>query len=95
MPTMNIIGYLWSRRQHLELDGISDVLEMVADLQRLGLDCVRAHDIEILGIPRPDIPAIQLVEREPHDWALLVEDAIIHSTVEDTIHMLHEDGDSA
>lgn len=93
MPTTNIIGYLWSKRQELDLDGLPDVLEMAADLQRNGLQCVQVEDITILGMYME--PSVHLVLRDPLDWATLVEDAIITATVERTIDMLHEERDGA
>lgn len=92
MPTINIIGYLWSKRQELELDGLPDVLEMVADLQRTGLECVQVADIVILGMYVE--PSVHLVLRTPEDWASLVEDAIITASAEHTIGMLHQHEES-
>lgn len=91
MPTTNIIGYLWHNRQALDIDGLPDVLQMVADLQRHGLECVQVKDIEIMGAYVTT--NTWLVEREDSEWAWRVEDAIVTSAVEHALDMLHEDGD--
>lgn len=89
MPTTNIIGYLWHNRQDLNLDGLPDVLDMVADLQRLGMTCVRVETISVLG--QPATASVQLVMLPDEDWAKLVENALINASIENTIHMFHEE----
>lgn len=86
MPTINIIGYLWHNRQALDLDGLPDVLEMVADLQRLGLECVRAHDVFIMG-SLIDTPIVELITRTSDEWAPLVENIIVSAAAQDASHM--------
>lgn len=86
MPTINIIGYLWHNRQALNLDGLPDVLEMVADLQRLGLECVRVGDILVFGVPIEE-PSVELMTRTSDEWSRLVEDLIVSSAAEEAAHM--------
>lgn len=91
MPTVDIIGYLWLKRQALDLDGLPDVLDLQADLQRLGLECVRVTDIKIFGATT--MPSVEHIRRDPEEWERLVHDVIVRSSVEDTIHMIHEGGE--
>lgn len=88
MPTTDIIGYLWGNRQAFEFDGIPDVLQTIADLQRTGLECIRVEDVMIFGSPAGT--SVQLVRREPEEWAGLIEDALIQNSIEHTIQMLHD-----
>ena len=90
MPTTNIIGYLWSKRQLLDLDTPADVLEMVADLQRLGVECVRLSDIKVLGVPVS--ASVQITEADEVTWKELVHEAVLAASVEDTVHMLNGEG---
>ena len=91
MPTTDIIGYLWYNRQALNLDGLPDVLELVADLQRSGLECIRVEDMKVLG--QRTGTTVQLVRRERAEWDRLVHDTIINASVEHTTSMFHEEGD--
>jgi hypothetical protein len=87
MPTSNIIGYLWSQRQDLDIDGIPDLLQLVSDFQRLGLECVRIDEISIFGLEVE--PSVTLIRRETEEWQPLVEEALVRASVEHTLHMLH------
>jgi len=94
MPTTDIIGYLWSNRQELEIADIPDLLRVVADLQDAGLECVRVSDFRVLGVATGS--TVQWVQLEDANWADLVHTAILSSAVENTVNMLHsEDGDGA
>lgn len=93
MPTTDIIGYLWYNRQALDLDGLPDVLDLVADLQRSGLECVRVEDLKVLG--QLAGTTVQLVRKERDEWDLLVHDTIVNAAVEHTASMFHEAGDEA
>lgn len=92
MPTVDIIGYLWSRRQDLELYSLPDVIQFTSDLMRGGLECIRVRDIEIFGFST-GLPSIEYVRKEAEDWESLVHNAIIAASVEGVIHMSHEVGD--
>lgn len=87
MPTTNIIGYLWSQRQDLNIDGVPDLFELIHDLTAHGVDVVTVEDITILGSPVGT--SVQLAMREPEEWAELVENAILEASVDRTIAMLH------
>lgn len=91
MPTTDIIGYLWYNRQALDLDGLPDVLELVADLQRAGLGCVRVEDRRVLG--QLAGTSVQLIRKEHSKWDDVVYDAILRTSVEHTTHMIHEAGE--
>lgn len=92
MPTSNIIGYLWSNRQDLDIDGLPDLLQVISDLQRCGLDAVRVEELKVFGAPVGT--SVQLVERTAEEWSSLVEEALVQSAIEHTIDMLHEERDS-
>lgn len=92
MPTTNIIGYLWSERQQLYLYSLTDVLQLTHDLVAGGLDCIRVEDIAPFGIPTGQA-SVQILMKEPEEWASLIHEAILHASVEHTIHMHHQDGD--
>ena len=91
MPALDIIGYLWSKRQHLDIDGLPDILELVADLQRGGLDCIRVDDVKVLGSPVG--VSVQLIRKEPEEWYSLVHEIIVDSAVARTISMFEGDGE--
>lgn len=91
MPTTDIIGYLWYNRQALDLDGLPDVLDLVADLQRSGLECIRVEDMKVLG--KLAGTTVQLVRKERDEWDRLVHDTIINAAVEHTTNMFHEAGE--
>lgn len=91
MPTSDIIGYLWQKRQDLDLYSLPDVLDMVANLQRLGLDCVRAEDTIIFGVPAG--ASIQFVRLEIEEWDRLVHAALLDAAVQNAIHMSDLGGD--
>ena len=93
MPTTDIIGYLWSNRQELELDGLPEVLHMIADLQEVGLECVEVGEVKVFGVPLE--ASGRLIRRTDEEWNDLVHKAILSSAVEHTIGMIHqhEDGD--
>lgn len=93
MPTTDIIGYLWYNRQALDIDGLPDVLELVADLQRSGLECIRVEDMKVLG--QRAGTTVQLVRKERAEWDRLVHDTILRAAVEHTADMIHEAGDEA
>lgn len=93
MPTTDIIGYLWGNRQALDLEDLADVLAMASDLQRGGLEVVRAQDITVLGTPVGT--SVQLIRNEQLDWDILVHDAVLQASVEHTAHMFHEESDEA
>lgn len=92
MPTMDIIGYLWSKRQDLNLYSVPDVLQLVSDLERNGLECVEVKDVEVFGVSigQPSVSWTRLSEEE---WEWMVENAIAKAAAEHSIHMLHQDGD--
>ena len=75
MPTTDIIGYLWSNRQELEIADIPDLLRVVADLQDAGLECVRVSDFLVLGVATGS--TVQWVQLEDANWADLVHTAIL------------------
>ena len=93
MPTTDIIGYLWSKRQALELDGIPDVLNMVSDLQHVGLICVEVSEIKVFGAVI-DTQG-RLVKLDAAEWDELVHAALLSSAVEHTTNMIrrHEERD--
>lgn len=91
MPTFDIIGYLWLKRQALDLDGLPDVLELAGDLQRSGLECIRVEDVKVLG--RPMSASVQLIRREREEWEQLIHDTIVGASVEHTASMFYEAGD--
>lgn len=91
MPTTDIIGYLWLKRQDLELDGLPDVLNLIADFQELGLECIRVNGYSIFGVPTGAV--VQLIQREHEEWDELIHNALLSAAVGNTIAMLHEDGD--
>lgn len=90
MPTTDIIGYLWSNRQELELDGLPDVIHMAGDLQHIGLACVEISEISVFGISLETRSS--LVLRTTEEWADLVHKAILSSAIEHTVDMLHVSG---
>lgn len=92
MPTMDIIGYLWSRRQDLDLYSVPDALQLAADLSRNGLECVEVKDIEVFGVSLGE-PSVTWVRLDPEEWEWMVENAIARGATEHAIHMLHQDGD--
>jgi len=89
MPTTNIIGYLWSQRQALDIKTPADVLSFAADLQRLSTDVVRLDDIKVLG--NTVGTSVQLVEHTDDEWASIVFDGIMAASVENAALMLHEE----
>lgn len=93
MPTMDIIGYLWSRKQDLNLYSVPDVLQLASDLSRAGLECLDVKDIEVLGVSIGQ-PSVAWVRLSAEEWEWMVEDAIAKAAAEHAIHMIHEDGDS-
>lgn len=74
MPTTDIIGYLWSSKQALDLDGVPDCIQMAADLQRSGVECVRLMESKILGVTVSS--TTHFVRRPDTEWADLVAEAI-------------------
>lgn len=92
MPTTDIIGYLWTKRQELNLYSLSDVFQLVADLSRNGLECVDVTDVAVFGVSigQPSIAWVRLSEEE---WDWMVADAIAQASVEHAVHMLHQAGD--
>ena len=88
MPTTDILGYLWTKRQALELADIPETVELAADLQRAGLECIRIETRRVLG--RTAGSSVQLVRKTPEQWAVLVEAVIVNSAVEHASSMLHE-----
>ena len=92
MPTTNIIGYLWSQRQALDIKTPADVLSFAADLQRLSTDVVWLDDIKVLG--NSVGTSVHLVERTDEEWAFIVFDGIMAASVENAALMLHEEAGS-
>jgi hypothetical protein len=90
MPTVDIIGYLWSKRQALGLDGIPDALQMASDLQRAGLEAVRVEDQTVFGVPTG--VAVTLVRRDPVAWDDLVSNAIVSAAAQDFMAQHGGDG---
>lgn len=81
MPTIDIIGYLWTNRQALGLEGLPDVLQMASDLQRAGIETVRAEDLTVFGIMSG--ASVVLIERPHEEWEDLVGSAIIQASVDE------------
>ena len=81
MPTIDIIGYLWTNRQALGLEGLPDVLQMASDLQRTGVEVVRAEDLTVFGITSG--ASVVMIERTHEEWGGLVESAIIQASVDE------------
>lgn len=92
MPTMDIIGYLWSRKQDLNLYSEADVLQLASDLARSGLECLDVTDVEVFGVSIGQ-PSVAWVRLSDEEWEWMVEDAIAKAAAENAIHMIHEDGD--
>lgn len=86
MPTQDIIGYLWSKRQELDLYSVSDVLQMTRDLNEVGLSAVSVSQLSVLGIQTDEVSVVW-DRRTPDEWAKLVENAIAKAAVEHTSHM--------
>lgn len=91
MPTTDIIGYLWTERQHLDLDGLPDVLQMVHDLAEAGLPVVILDEHKVLGLVIGT--TARLVRRTPAEWSNLVEKAIIDASLQGIEDMVHQGGD--
>lgn len=87
MPTMDIIGYLWSKKQDLDLYSVPDALQLATDLSRSGLECVEVEDIEVFGISL-GAPSVTWVRLSAEEWEWLVEDALARAAAEHAIHML-------
>ena len=94
MPTMDIIGYLWSKRQDLDLYSVPDAIQLAHDLVVAGLDCIEVQDIEVFGVSTGEV-SVQWDRRTPEEWEPLVENAIAKAATEHVIHMFHQLGANA
>lgn len=92
MPTMDIIGYLWSKKQDLDLYSVPDVLQLASDLARNGLECIDITDIEVFGVSIGQ-PSIAWVRLDEEEWSWMVENALASAAAEHAVHML-QGGDS-
>src|SRR5690606_19495593 len=88
MPTMDIIGYLWTKRQELDLYSVADALQLVADLTRQGLDCIQLMEMSIMGVPL-DHSSVVWRRLQPEEWEGLVADLIAESATEHALEMLY------
>lgn len=92
MPTTDIIGYLWTKRQELDLYSLADVLQFTHDLVINGLDAIRVEDIEVFGIPTGEA-RVEYVRLTHEEWEPLITDLIVSAAAADAVHMIHEESD--
>lgn len=88
MPTTDIIGYLWTQRQALDLYSVSDVLQLVADLTRQGLDAVELVELTVMGVPL-DHSSVVWRRCQPEEWEALVAETISKGATEHALEMLY------
>ena len=85
VPTTTIIGYLWSKREALDVQDMPELLRLLADFNELGVDFLSIHEMTILG--KPAGTEVMLDRKEPSDWDDLLARAITTAAVEDTVAM--------
>lgn len=86
MPTSDIIGYLWSKRQALDIQTTSEAVSLTADLLESGVDCIQVEDIRVLGSVIG--VSTSYPRKTEEEWDRLVHDAILRSAVANTVHMM-------
>lgn len=86
MPSTDIIGYLWMKRQSFGIETPADAMDLVSDLLIAGLDCIQVEDQKTLGIITGATTSYPRKTQE--EWDELVHKAIVDASVAQTIHMM-------
>lgn len=86
MPAMDIIGYLWTKRQSFSIDTPAQVLRLAADLYDAELDCLNVEDQLVLG--QKIGVSTSYPRRTEEEWDELVHEAILKASVAETVHMM-------
>lgn len=86
MPALDILGYLWMKRQELDIQTKDEAVSLAADLMTSGLDCIQIEDVTMFGLvvgARASYP-----RKTKEEWDELVHRAIVDASVAHTVHMM-------
>lgn len=86
MPTSDIIGYLWAKRQVLDIQSVAEAVSLAADLIEQGVDCIRVEEMAALGLTIG--VSTSYPRKSQEEWDHIVHDAILTAAVAETEHML-------
>lgn len=86
MPTTDIIGYLWGKRQVLDLHSVSEAVSLTADLLEQGVECIRVEEMTALGITIGISTSYPRKTQE--EWDEILHEAIITASVAEAEHMM-------
>lgn len=86
MPTTDIIGYLWGKRQVLDLSSVAEAVSLAADLIAQGVECIQVKEMTALGTV---IGVSTSYPRKTKDeWDEILHEAIVTAAVAETEHMM-------
>lgn len=86
MPTTDIIGYLWSRRQDFDIRSQAEAIIMAGDLVEIGLPCIEVEDAKILG--QVVGASTKYLRHTADEWDALVHDKVVEASALHATHML-------
>lgn len=86
MPTTDIIGYLWGKRQALDLQSVSEAVSLAADLLSQGVECIQVTEMTALGITIGISTSYPRKTQE--EWDEILHAAIVTAAVAETEHMM-------
>lgn len=88
MPALDIIGYLWMKREALAIETLPAAVSFAADLMTGGLDCVQVKDVKVLG--QVIGVSTSYPRKTEEEWDGLVSAAIVDAAVAHTVHMMSD-----
>lgn len=88
MPALDIIGYLWTKREALDIESLPAAMNFAADLMTAGLDCIQVQDVKVLG--QVIGVSTSYPRKTEEEWDEIVEAAIVDAAVAHTVHMMSD-----
>lgn len=86
MPALDILGYLWEKRQDVGIETPAEALRLAADLLDAGLSCIQIEDQITLGTITGATTTYPHKTRE--EWQALVHQTFVDDAVAHTHYMM-------